>query len=223
MFGPSLMVCPICEFEQRSRNVYFPDNFYDFYSESFIGKGMKEVEAPYERIPVFAREGSIVVFGDLIQSTKETQKDLTIVIYSGKNCSFDIYEDDGISYGYENNESSLIHLEFSNYTLKIGSIQGTFPGMLKKRNFILKLVTPSGSFIKTVKYFGSELNVDFGVENQQNNFSPWVKVLLLIALICLICIIVYLILTNSSGQSYIPKRSDEISLLSAMLADVNLK
>ena len=42
-----------------------------------------DVDAPYERMPLFVRAGSIVPTGKVIQSTKEEQKDLTVSVYAG--------------------------------------------------------------------------------------------------------------------------------------------
>lgn len=63
MFGPALMACPVGEYKARSREVYFPKGcgWYDLYTGRYYagGKAMV-VEAPYERIPVFVREGAII-------------------------------------------------------------------------------------------------------------------------------------------------------------------
>lgn len=70
MFGPALMACPVGEYEARKRNVYFPKQcgWYDIYTGKHISGGQTlSVDAPYETIPVFAREGSIIPFGEEMQ------------------------------------------------------------------------------------------------------------------------------------------------------------
>ena len=78
MFGPAFMACPVHKYKARERKVYFPSGvWYDFYSGKCIQGGTAmDVDAPYERMPLFVRAGSIVPTGKVIQSTKEEQKEL---------------------------------------------------------------------------------------------------------------------------------------------------
>ena len=65
MFGPALMACPVYEYEARSREVYLPgkEGWYDLYDgKYFEGESRIRAEAPYERMPLFVRAGSIVPF-----------------------------------------------------------------------------------------------------------------------------------------------------------------
>ena len=71
MFGPAFMACPVHKYKARERKVYFPSGvWYDFYSGKCIQGGTAmDVDAPYERMPLFVRAGSIVPTGKVIQST----------------------------------------------------------------------------------------------------------------------------------------------------------
>ncbi len=141
MFGPSLMVAPVYQYKARNREVYFPaiTGWYDLYSGKHIDGGQKlSVDAPYERIPLFVKEGSIVPFGPEIQYTGQKQADeITLYIYSGKNGEFSLYEDEGVNYNYEKGEFSTIPIKFDDQAQKltIGDISGSFDGMLKSRKF----------------------------------------------------------------------------------------
>ena len=68
------------------------------------------VDAPYERMPLFVRAGSIVPNGKVIQSTKEEQKDLIVSVYAGADGSFTLYEDNGVTYDYEKGNYATIRL-----------------------------------------------------------------------------------------------------------------
>ena len=92
MFGPALLVAPVCEYGARSRSVYLPEGeqWYDFYTGAAVAAGKNvTVDAPYERMPLFVRGGSIVPFGGDIQSTAEESKEpLTLYLYAGRDGSF---------------------------------------------------------------------------------------------------------------------------------------
>jgi len=65
MFGPSIMVNPVYVYKARNLDVYFPKNYiwYDFYTGKIESNGgeKKNVEAPYDHIPLFIKSGSIMV------------------------------------------------------------------------------------------------------------------------------------------------------------------
>ncbi|GHV21129.1 alpha-xylosidase [Clostridia bacterium] len=140
LFGPGLMVCPVYTHKARSREVYFPAGagWYDIYSGRQIEGGQSlTVEAPYDRMPLFAAAGTILPIGGIIQNTHQNQKDLTIYVYEGKDGSFNLYEDEGTNYNYEKGIYSLIPFSYkeADKTLTIGDRKGEFPRMNKIRNF----------------------------------------------------------------------------------------
>ena len=148
MFGPALMPCPVYEYLARSREVYFPEGgWYDLYTGEYIqGSQTQVVPAPYERIPLFARAGSIIPFGPEIEwSGEKPADDICLYVYSGVDVDFTLYEDDGLTYGYEKGKFSTIPISWdeASGTLTIGARQGTFPGALEKRSFRVVLVDPS--------------------------------------------------------------------------------
>lgn len=148
MFGPALMPCPVYEYKARSREVYFPEGgWYDLYSGEYIqGTHSQVVPAPYERIPLFVRAGSIIPFGPEMEwSGEKPADDIRLFIYSGADADFTLYEDDGLTYGYEKGQYATIPISWneSDGTLTLGSRTGTFPGMLESRSFHVVLVDPA--------------------------------------------------------------------------------
>ena len=141
MFGPAFMVCPVGYYKTRSRSVYFPaaSGWYDFYSGRFIAGGQtRTVDAPYERIPLFVRAGSIIPFGPDIQYTDEKKPDcITLYVYEGENGKFQLYEDEGTNYDYEKGKYLTIDFTYndSSRTLTIGAQKGAYDGMLTERTF----------------------------------------------------------------------------------------
>lgn len=141
MFGPAFMVCPVYEYGARSREVYFPSNdgWYDLYTGKYIEGGKYlNVDAPYNRIPLFVKPGSIIPYGpEIMYSSEKSPKEITLYVYAGNNGSFTLYEDEGINYNYEKGDYSIINFFYNDKTntLEIGNREGNFEGMLNKRSF----------------------------------------------------------------------------------------
>jgi alpha-D-xyloside xylohydrolase len=142
LLGPQLLVCPVYTYQARSRNVYFPKGslWYSLYDGSLQqGGGARAVDAPYQRMPVFVRAGSLLPVGKPIQSTAEKQTDLTLYVYGGADGTFTLYEDEGTDYGYENGAYATITFAWneSTKTLSISERKGSYPGMPEVRSLHL--------------------------------------------------------------------------------------
>lgn len=172
MFGPALLVAPVYKYGARSRDVYFPENtkWYDFYTGRLTEGGQTvNVAAPYERIPLFVRAGSIITAGGDIQSTaRESSEPLTIAVYAGDDGEFTLYEDEGTNYNYEKGQFSRIGIKYDDATstLTIACREGEYPGMKQSRKFNIVKVDASHPVAnairskgKTVDYNGSQVQV----------------------------------------------------------------
>lgn len=141
MFGPSLMVAPVYEYKARTREVYFPaaTGWFDLYSGQFLTGGeYRTVDAPYEKMPLYVREGAILPFGPEITSTAEKAADpVTLYVYTGRDGAFTLYEDEGVNYDYEKGEFSTIPITWDDAAgkLTIGARQGSWDGMPETRTF----------------------------------------------------------------------------------------
>ena len=147
MLGPAFMPCPVYEYEARSREVYFPEGgWYDFYTGEYIQGGRRlTVDAPYERMPLYVREGSIVPIGPAIEWTGDnSQSHITFRVYAGKDADFTLYEDDGTTYAYEKGQYSTIevHWHDASHTFTIDARKGSFPGMSPRRTFCVTVIDP---------------------------------------------------------------------------------
>ena len=112
MFGPALLVAPVYTYGATSREVYFPAGatWYDFYTGKAVDGGQTlNVPAPYERIPLYARSGSIIPFGPSMQWSAEKSADIIdLYVYAGENGEFLLYEDEGLNYNYEKGQYTII-------------------------------------------------------------------------------------------------------------------
>jgi alpha-D-xyloside xylohydrolase len=141
MFGPAFLVSPVTTYRARTRPVYLPSGagWYDFWTGASVDGGQEiDAAAPYARMPLHVRAGSIVPVGPDLQYTTEQPADpVTLLVYTGADGSFTLYEDDGLSYAYERGELARIPITWNDAsnTLTIGARSGSFPGMLESRTF----------------------------------------------------------------------------------------
>lgn len=141
LFGPSILVNPVCDYKAVDRPVYLPagTGWYNFYTGAFTDGGRQvAADAPLERIPLYIKEGSILPAGPALQYTSEKPADpITLFVYTGKDGQFSLYEDEDINYNYEKGAFSRIPFRYSEAarTLTIGDRAGSFPGMLQQRTF----------------------------------------------------------------------------------------
>jgi alpha-D-xyloside xylohydrolase len=173
LFGPAFLVSPVTTYKARSRPVYLPPaaGWYDFWTGVAAAPSKTiDVIAPYDGMPVHVRAGSIVPTGPEIMYTDEKPADpIVLWVYAGVDGQFTLYEDDGLTYGYEKGAFTRIPLRWNDATrtLTIGKREGAFPTMQKERTFEVVVVSkakPVGfSFTpkadKTVRYDGTALDV----------------------------------------------------------------
>lgn len=151
MFGPSVLVCPVLEpmyweknnrrLEQasRTRRVYLPagSGWFDFWSDEYHEGGQWiDVDAPLEKMPLFIKAGSILPMAPVSQHSSEVwQTDWEFHVYPGESSTFDIYEDAGDGYAYENGAYCWTNLTWdeTGQQLALGHPEGNYesriPGM----------------------------------------------------------------------------------------------
>ena len=174
MFGSALMACPVGEYQKYSRNVYLPKQkgWYDFYTGKHYAGGQTIVaDAPFDKIPVFVPEGSILPVGPEMEWSDQKKAELIdLYVYAGKDGSYTLYEDEETNYNYEKGKYAMIDFRYNDAqkTITIAARKGSFDGMLQKRRFNIVLVSdnnqqgislakaPKG---KMVKYAGKAVTV----------------------------------------------------------------
>ncbi len=146
MFGPALLVNPVLKAEATKRSVYLPAAaaWYDFWTGASVhGEQDVEADAPIDRMPLFVRAGSIVPMGPQIEyATENPAGPIELRIYRGADGTFDLYEDAGDGYEYEQGRHSIIsfHWDDLNSALTVEPRKGSFPGMIERRKFDVVLV-----------------------------------------------------------------------------------
>jgi len=134
--GDAILVTPVTSLE-KTKKVFLPaGKWYDLYSDEIVeGNSELQVECPIFRIPLYVRESSIIPMQSLIQTTKQKSSDTLFVhIYNGSHAnSFEYYEDDGISNGYQHGAFSKRTITFDPEKKQVvfSSQQGSYKSKFK--------------------------------------------------------------------------------------------
>ncbi len=133
MVGPSLILAPIVNRGQKERRVYLPEGRWtDFWEKKeFSGPGWIKADAGLETMPIFIREGGILVFQQKPE-LKIPWPGLELEVYPGNQTgTFQLYQDDGESEEYLSGNFSTREFQVSKtnqgFNFYIGKKNGPFP------------------------------------------------------------------------------------------------
>ena len=101
MMGSGLMAAPVMN-PGGKRKIYFPEAMVPFAGGAPTESGEEiQMTAALDEIPVYVRAGTLLPLGPVVQNTDQLPGGpLELRIYPGKNASFTLVEDDGVSYDY---------------------------------------------------------------------------------------------------------------------------
>ncbi|WP_428312892.1 TIM-barrel domain-containing protein [Hydrocarboniphaga sp.] len=164
MFGKSILVAPVYRYQATSRSVYFPAgaDWYNAYTgEKVQGGNSQTVAAPLDQIPLFVKAGAILPTGPVTQYVdQKPDAPLTLYVYTGANGRYGLYEDDGVSNGYQKGNFTRIAFAYNDKTgeLSIGARTGRYDGMVSKRSFRVRFIKPGVSTLKDFDTFDAEVS-----------------------------------------------------------------
>jgi alpha-D-xyloside xylohydrolase len=170
LFGKSILVAPVTQYQAKKWNVYLPEgvDWFNFWTNERLKGGQSvDTEAPIDQIPLYVKAGAIVPIGPKVHySTEKKWDDLEIKVYSGADGKFTLYEDEFDNYNYEKGIFSTIIFEWddTSQTLTIYDRKGEFPDMLKNRSFRINMIG-SQSNSKTVQYKGKKIIISMTKAN----------------------------------------------------------
>jgi alpha-glucosidase len=123
MLGSHILMSPVMTFNQRKKKTYFPEEkFYDFYTGLYVnpnGEQYISVDAPLDRLPLFARAGFVTpiqtVPDNLVDLNQMRTQPVEIVIALDINnrAGGKIYIDDGKS-KFNDNISKIFNSRSNN-------------------------------------------------------------------------------------------------------------
>ncbi len=168
-FGSSMIVSPIIEEQNKklsmaSSIVWLPKGtYYDFFSSKrYVGDRKIKVYRTLDTIPIFVKEGDILVLSNDEDNTKNP-KSLLIKSYMGDNGSFSLYEDDNISEDYLDNKNVITKFvnDFDNSEFKIEQAIGNLSLIPRLRDYQIAFV---GICDTEIKIFNDDIEIEFKKE-----------------------------------------------------------
>lgn len=110
MMGNDLLVAPLFAGETERKVVFPPGDWYDFYTGERVGNGNEVVvRGTLERIPLFVRDGAVIPMIPAVRTTAEwvAGQPLELRVYGKAGGSFDLYDDDGTTYDFEQGKYTI--------------------------------------------------------------------------------------------------------------------
>lgn len=150
MCGDSILVCPVTKpmyyepdnksiNELKVRKCYLPNGteWYDYWTNKRLSGGSYViVDAPIDKIPLFIRAGSIIPMEEGLQYAQQvSEKPFQIHIYPGNDCEYELYEDSGDGYEYEEGIYNKILMKWEDKESKftIGKADYDFSQSIRNR------------------------------------------------------------------------------------------
>ena len=149
MWGPSIIVMPVTtDTSGAVQNVWLPagDTWYNFWSDAKT-VGSDTTDKAYVtrtgEIIMYVKAGSILPKYKYAQSTSFFDKtQLEMDVYAGKDGTFAVYEDDGVTENFHvNSANSVTNLTFTNSALRvvIDHPVGTYNGAPSQRRYVVRI------------------------------------------------------------------------------------
>ncbi|MFL8952036.1 TIM-barrel domain-containing protein [Helcococcus kunzii] len=204
MFGKNLLVAPVYQDTQMNEEtyddvrdgIYLPEN--ETWIDYFTGKQyeggqiLNGFDAPFWKLPVFVKNGSILPMYKPNNNPNQIDRSHRIFdIYADGHSEFEVFEDDGKTFNYENGESATTLItadqKDKNLEVNINKTKGNYKGMVSDRSTELLInvsekpetvkalandTTINLKEVKTLEEYENSANVYFYDENVDlNQFS----------------------------------------------------
>ncbi len=144
MFGEFIMAAPLVSGTRRE--AYFPHGRWTHVEtgETVHGGTRVAIDSPLERVPMYVPDGAVVPLGPALPYGADfSGAPLTVHVYCGQSGRFDLFEDDGVTYGYEKGACAVTPLEYREYLdrreIRLGPARGSYPGRKSARNYMVIL------------------------------------------------------------------------------------
>ena len=145
LFGDDLLIAPVLAQRQTERTLRLPPGaWYDYWTgKRYDGNSNVTVAAPLERLPLFVRAGAAIPTRQVVQYTSQAPIDpLTLIVFPAASGSSTYYEDDGLSFAYENGVDFRRTLSVSSDSavtaIRISRASGTY--VPPPRSLVLRVV-----------------------------------------------------------------------------------
>ena len=180
-FGAHLLVAPVVspgagKKKTGLQTVWFPESdWYNWFTgEKYEAGSESLVAADIYEFPLYARAGIPIPMQPYTERmATEPLDELVIRCYpgeEGKHGSFTLYEDDGVSTGYEKGEFAETDLtcgrEGNSISVTVAPAVGSYKGQLEKRGYVLNIPATRKASVATVD--GKALKPEYDKETFTN-------------------------------------------------------
>jgi alpha-glucosidase/alpha-D-xyloside xylohydrolase len=115
LFGSNMLVAPIFEKGATKRTLNLPaGTWWDFWTAQRIEGGRNvTLEAALDSMPLLVRAGAILPTGPVKQYAEQPSKEpVTLTVYPGADGAFTFYDDDGLTFAYEDGDYQEIAMRW---------------------------------------------------------------------------------------------------------------
>ncbi len=157
MFGDDLLVAPVVAPADRISGcalvqLWLPPGEWTnwFTGKAYMGPSRVAVQVALDEIPLFVRSGAMIAASPGMKRTSEYPAETLVVhVFPGEARATRIYEDDGISTGYEREECAWIPVSHEITgdinAVVIGPEEGGYAGMPEQRTYEIRLRDVGGA------------------------------------------------------------------------------
>jgi alpha-glucosidase len=144
LLGDALLAAPVCHPGERRREVYLPGGgWYDWWTGAACdGPTDLRVDAPLDRLPLFARAGSLVPLATLDDGCRPDASTLRLRAFPGDGAGT-IYDDDGETLAYRDGVYARRRYEVRGHgtqvTVRLSEVEGSYHPSRR-----LLVITPDG-------------------------------------------------------------------------------
>lgn len=164
-FGSQLLAAPVTkpvepDLNMAAQTIWLPTGtWYDFFTgQKFAGERFVTVYVDKNDCPIFAKSGAIIPLDATEGWTNgvANPESLQIMVFTGTDGEFSLYEDDGISFGYANGDNVLTkfslqqNADFKKVHFTISTPQGNPAYLPKHRRYQINFLGLLPDSIKSV-------------------------------------------------------------------------
>jgi alpha-glucosidase len=162
LIGRGLMAAPVLEAGGK-RSVYLPDDtWYIFDTSSTLGGHRTlDVTETLDEVPVYVRAGTILPLAPVLQHTDQLPGGpLELQVYPGKNASFTMVEDDGLTTNYRKGQLRRTTFTWDDAKRRLSwDIEGPYAGKDIFKTMKVKVFDPKAKVVDCFLASSGALNV----------------------------------------------------------------
>ena len=182
-FGSELIISPLTNPKDELMNrvihkVYLPEGlWYDFKTGKKFPGGSYVSFFKDEDYPVFASSGAIIPMSTKVDNAVSIPEELEIHVFPGKNNTYTLYEDDGVTNLYKAGYFLKTEIDYNyqanNYTLIIRAVEGKSGIVPATRNYKIRFRNTRATNEVVANFNGN--NLETNCYEDENDFIVEIK------------------------------------------------